>query len=213
MTTLAPRAGTEVPLTFAKEGTGTLYYGTHLTYARPLAALRPLDQGFTITRAYGPADAEPGTPPKTTFAAGDLVRVTLRIRVPKERIYVAVSDPFPAGFEPVEGWFRTTASDLAQQASVQEVVVDREAQRGMRGPSWRPWWRSGGFDHIEKHDDRVDLFATRLGEGEHVFSYLVRATTSGEFTAAPTRAEEMYSPEVFGRGKTERVTVVPADEQ
>ncbi|HSN69383.1 MAG TPA: alpha-2-macroglobulin family protein, partial [Thermoanaerobaculia bacterium] len=112
MTTLAPRAGTEVPLTFTKEGAGTLYYGTHLTYARPLAALRPLDQGFTITRAYGAADAEPGTPPKRTFAAGDLVRVTLRIRVPKERIYVAVSDPFPAGFEPVEGWFRTTASDL-----------------------------------------------------------------------------------------------------
>ena len=208
---LAPRAGSEVPLTFTKEGTGTLYYGTHLTYARPLAALVPLDQGFTIERSYAPADAEPGSPPRTSFAAGDLVRVTLRIRVPKERIYVAVSDPFPAGFEPVEGWFRTTASDLAQQSSIQQSLPSREVRGGGRetapGSRWRPWWRSGGFDHIEKHDDRVELFATRLGEGEHVFSYLVRATTSGEFAAAPTRAEEMYSPEVFGRGEVGRVVV------
>ncbi|MCA1732710.1 MAG: hypothetical protein LC732_03810 [Acidobacteria bacterium] len=137
--------------------------------------------------------------------------MTLRIRVPKERIYVAVSDPFPAGFEPVEGWFRTTASDLAQQSSIQQSLPSREIRERGRSmapaSAWRPWWRSGGFDHIEKHDDRVDLFATRLGEGEHVFSYMVRATTSGEFAAAPTRAEEMYSPEVFGRGEVGRVVV------
>ncbi|HEY0592696.1 MAG TPA: hypothetical protein VGF40_13075, partial [Thermoanaerobaculia bacterium] len=209
MARLAARAGAEVPLTFTKEGAGTLYYGTRLTYARPLSALRPLDQGFTIERTYGPAAATEDAAPRTTFAAGDLVRVTLRITVPKERIYVAVSDPIPAGFEPVEGWFRTTATDLARQASVQESRSSREARE--RGPrtesSWRPWWRSGGFDHIEKHDDRVDLFATRLGEGEHVFSYLVRATTSGTFEVAPTRAEEMYSPEVFGRGEVGKVVV------
>ena len=58
---------------------------------------------------------------------------------------------------------------------------------------------NGGFDHVERHDDRVDLFATRLGEGNHEFTYLVRATTAGTFTAAPLRVEEMYVPEIFGR--------------
>ncbi len=29
----------------------------------------------------------------------------------------------------------------------------------------------------------------------------------GTFTAGPPKAEEMYSPEVFGRGATDRVTV------
>ena len=38
---------------------------------------------------------------------------------------------------------------------------------------------SGGFDHVESHDDQVRLFATRLGEGHHEFSYIVRATTAG----------------------------------
>jgi uncharacterized protein YfaS (alpha-2-macroglobulin family) len=45
----------------------------------------------------------------------------------------------------------------------------------------------------------VLLFATRLSEGRHTFSYLVRATTAGTFQTAPARAEEMYTPEVFGR--------------
>ena len=43
------------------------------------------------------------------------------------------------------------------------------------------------------------FFATRLSEGRHEFSYLVRATTAGTFTAAGTLAEEMYAPEINGR--------------
>jgi uncharacterized protein YfaS (alpha-2-macroglobulin family) len=61
------------------------------------------------------------------------------------------------------------------------------------------WWMNGGFDHTERHDDRVQLFATRLSEGTHVYSYVARATTSGTFRTAPARAEEMYTPEIFGR--------------
>lgn len=34
-----------------------------------------------------------------------------------------------------------------------------------------------------------------------------RATTPGTFTAGPPKAEEMYSPEVFGRGATDQVVV------
>jgi penicillin-binding protein 1C len=48
----------------------------------------------------------------------------------------------------------------------------------------------------------VLLFATRLSEGSHEFSYIVRATTTGTFRTAPTHAEEMYEPEVFGRTAT-----------
>jgi hypothetical protein len=42
-----------------------------------------------------------------------------------------------------------------------------------------------------------------------VFSYLVRATTAGRFTAAPARAEEMYEPEVFGRTAATILEVQP----
>ena len=63
-----------------------------------------------------------------------------------------------------------------------------------------PWgFLRGGFNHVEKYDDRVQLFATRLAEGRHEFSYLVRATTTGTFRVAGTTAEQMYAPEVKGR--------------
>jgi uncharacterized protein YfaS (alpha-2-macroglobulin family) len=71
------------------------------------------------------------------------------------------------------------------------------------------WWQHGGFDHVERHDDRVNLFATRLSEGPHEFSYMVRATTAGTFLTAPTYVEEMYEPEVFGRTASEVVEVKP----
>jgi uncharacterized protein YfaS (alpha-2-macroglobulin family) len=71
------------------------------------------------------------------------------------------------------------------------------------------WSQRGGFDRVERHDDRVLLFATRLAEWEHVFSYVARATTAGAFKTAPAHAEEMYEPEVFGRTRTDFVTVRP----
>jgi uncharacterized protein YfaS (alpha-2-macroglobulin family) len=72
---------------------------------------------------------------------------------------------------------------------------------------WTAWWQRGGFDHVERHDDRVQLFATRLSEGRHEFTYIARATTAGVFVTAPARAEEMYEPEVFGRTKTAVIEV------
>ena len=62
---------------------------------------------------------------------------------------------------------------------------------------------------VGRHFERVLLFATRLSEGEHNFTYVARATTSGTFRTAPTHAEEMYEPEVFGRTGSAVVTVQP----
>jgi uncharacterized protein YfaS (alpha-2-macroglobulin family) len=165
-------------VTFEKQGAGSLFYLMRLRYV-PLGLLHdPLDQGFAIERKYS----------QETFKAGDLIKVTLKIRNTKERRFVAVVDPIPAGTEPVESWFSTTASDLAEQQRKNES-----------GGDWMSWWQHGGFDHVERHDDHVSLFATRLGEGTHEFSYMVRATTAGHFVAAPAHVEEMYEPEVFGR--------------
>ena len=184
--------GQQLPVAITREGTGTLYYMMRLRYAANVIHHDALNQGFEIERTYAP---ESGGNPGTSFKAGDLINVTLRIRNTKERRYVAITDPIPAGTEPVDAWFATTASALVEQ--------QYQSQRS----TWWAWWERGGFDHVERHDDRVDLFATRLGPGEHVFTYLVRATTAGTFIASPTHAEEMYEPEVFGRTATSVVEV------
>jgi uncharacterized protein YfaS (alpha-2-macroglobulin family) len=58
-------------------------------------------------------------------------------------------------------------------------------------------------------DDRVLVFATRLSEGVHEFSYIARATTAGSFRTAPAHAEEMYEPAIFGRTGTAVIEVRP----
>ncbi|HYC61606.1 MAG TPA: alpha-2-macroglobulin family protein [Thermoanaerobaculia bacterium] len=184
-------AGQQMPVVFTRDGVGTLYYMLRLRYAANVTHHQPLDRGFHLERTYSMDDQ----PASTSFKAGDLITVTLRIRNTKERRYVAVTDPIPAGTEPVETWFATTATALV------------EAQQNNQTSSSWAWWERGGFDHIERHDDRVNVFATRLGEGDHTFTYLVRATTAGTFIAAPTHAEEMYEPEVFGRTATTVVEV------
>jgi alpha-2-macroglobulin len=185
-------AGSKLPVTFTREGTGTLYYMMRLRYTLELGRYQPLDQGFKVERAYF---VDGTTTPVTSFKAGDVIRVNLRIRATKERRFVAVTDPIPAGTEPVETWFATTATELVEQ------------QQQMQGGDGWAWWLRGGFDHVERHDDRVNLFATRLSEGTHDFAYLVRATTAGTFITAPTHVEEMYEPEVFGRTGTVTVEV------
>jgi len=196
----AASAGTGIPLTFTRAGEGTLFYTARLRYAVDALYQDGLDSGFHIERRYEPYIENGSRPTATTYAAGDLVRVTLTFRLTKERRYVAATDPLPAGFEAVETWFATTARDLAAQQ-------DRQTNNGGDAQDWRNWWRYSGFDHVERHDDRIQLFATRLAEGVHEFSYIVRATTAGTFRTAPARAEEMYEPEVFGRTATTVIEV------
>jgi uncharacterized protein YfaS (alpha-2-macroglobulin family) len=193
----AGQPGTARPLTFSREGTGTLFYTARLRYAADTLFHEGLDAGFAIERSYAPFLENGTAPAATSYKAGDLVRVTLTFNLTKERRFVAVTDPLPAGFEPVESWFATTAASLAAQQDDQGEV-DRD---------WFAWWQRGGFDHVQRYDNRVNLFATRLSEGRHEFSYIVRATTAGTFRTAPARAEEMYEPEVFGRTATAVIEV------
>lgn len=194
----APSGGA-LPLSFEKKGKGTLHYTARLQYASAELPQAGLDQGFRIERAFLPAGEKTAAASGNAYKAGELVRVTLTFQLPKERRYVAVTDPLPAGFEPVESYFATTASDLARE--------QRDQEDGPR--DWTEQWARGGFDHVERHDDRVLLFATRLSEGRHTFSYVVRATTAGAFRTAPARGEEMYEPEVFGRSASDVVEVKP----
>jgi uncharacterized protein YfaS (alpha-2-macroglobulin family) len=198
----AGAAGTTHPLTFTREGTGTLYYTARLRYAADTLFQEGLDAGFRIERRYEPFAETGSRPAATAYQAGDLVRVTLTFRLTKERRFVAVTDPLPAGLEAVESWFATTAGDLRAQQDRQSSERGGDDERG-----WQSWWRGGGFDHVERHDDRIQLFATRLSEGVHTFSYIARAMTAGTFRTAPARAEEMYTPEVFGRTATTTIEI------
>jgi uncharacterized protein YfaS (alpha-2-macroglobulin family) len=46
-----------------------------------------------------------------------------------------------------------------------------------------------------------------LWEGVYTYDYVARATTPGTFVTPPTKAEEMYAPDVFGRSSSDLVII------
>jgi uncharacterized protein YfaS (alpha-2-macroglobulin family) len=182
-----------VPLTVKATGLGTLFWSARLRYEPATKNLKALDAGFAVERTYLPyaGPASKTVNGVSTFAAGDLVRVSLKVRTAQNRRNVVIDDPIPAGLEPLDARLSSTSQN---EVSGGAAVVD--------GSSF-------GIDHVEIQDNRVLLFATGLEPGTFTYTYVARATAPGTFIAAPTQAEEMYRPEIFGRTATATMVITP----
>jgi uncharacterized protein YfaS (alpha-2-macroglobulin family) len=190
-------AGTTSDLVISKEGAGRLYYRIGLRYAPSSLRLAAADHGFVVERAYegvdDPADVRRDADGAWRIRAGSRVRVRLTMVAPARRYHVALVDPLPAGLEAQNPALATTGA--------LPPAPEDEAAR-----PW-PWWNRSWFEHQNLRDERVEAFTTLLWEGVHRYSYVARATTPGRFVVPPSKAEEMYHPETFGRGATDVVVV------
>ena len=88
------------------------------------------------------------------------------------------------------------------------------AVRGLRVGSADPgrpepysWWWGPWYQHQNLRDHQAEAFTTLLWDGVYNYTYTARATTPGQFVVPPAKAEEMYSPEVFGRSGSDVVVV------
>ena len=185
-------------LTLSKEGEGRLYYRIGMNYSPTNLQLKAADHGFTVTRVYEAIDnpndvlrLEDGT---WRIKAGARVRVRVTMVAPARRYHVALVDPLPAGFE-------TLNPELAITGRIPQDPDDQAPG------DWRSYWRRQWFEHQNMRDERVEAFTSMLWEGVYNYSYVARATTPGVFVVPPSKAEEMYHPETFGRGATDRVIV------
>jgi len=185
-------------VTIGKEGEGRVYFRAGLRYAPRALELPPLEAGFAVSRRYDavddPADVRQDSAGGWHVRAGARVRVTLTLTAPSRRLHVALVDPLPAGFEPVNA----------------ELQGARPAPPGpddAPAGDWEWWWQRYWYEHQNLRDQRAEAFTSLLRAGTYTWSYLARATTPGSFVAPPPHAEEMYSPETFGRGASDRVTV------
>jgi uncharacterized protein YfaS (alpha-2-macroglobulin family) len=180
-------AGKELPLAVRKDGDGTLYYTARMTYA-PGQKLEARDEGISVLKHLESLDGKS----VQTVKAGSLVVVAVDVVMPQEGLFIVVDDPLPAGFEAVNPSFLTESEEQLRKLD----KIDEGDER---------WWE--GFHHVEMRDDRVLLFADSLTAGLHTHRYLARALTFGTFLAPGTKVEEMYSPEVFGRGAEQTVAI------
>jgi alpha-2-macroglobulin len=186
-------------LIVSKEGTGRLYYRVGLTYAPSALTSEPRDRGFVVTRTYeavdNPSDVSRDANGVWHVKAGANVRVKLTMVAESQRTHVALIDPVPAGFEIVNPSLATSPSVKA------ETPIETSK------PSDTRWWYGTWFDHQNRRDEQAEAFASFLPAGTYDYSYVARATTPGSFVVPPTKAEQIYEPETFGRSASTTVVV------
>ena len=182
---------------------GRLYYGLNLRYVTPAAGIEALNRGFAVSHRYSLLD-DPETP-ITSAAPGDVVRVTVTVIAPADRLFVQVRDFLPAGLEPIDPQLRIVSPYLREQLEEDR----RDARQASAPPYYAPWyrWYYSPWDQVDLRDDRLVLQASRLPQGVHEYVYYARATSPGDFFVAPAHAEETYFPEVFGRSDSSRFTI------
>src|SRR5262249_6108414 len=153
------------------------------------------EHGFTVQRVYEAIDKADDVRRDAEgtwhIKAGARVRVRLSMVAPSRRYHVALVDPIPAGLEAMN-------PELAVTGSIPQDPKDATT-------GW--WWRRVWYEHQNMRDERVEAFASLLWDGVYNYSYVARATTPGMFIVPPSKAEEMYHPETFGRSSTDRVVV------
>lgn len=178
-------------LVIVPEG-GPVRYTARLVYAPRAPRTDSVSEGLAIHRTYerqktpSPGSAGLSTPSSLEAAAGEMVKVTLHVAVPKALAHAVVDDALPAGLEAV---------------NLNLATEKRNAHNGGGA--------TGPFTHRELRDDRVVLYAPKLAPGVYRHTYYARATTPGRYHAPSVRAEGMYAPERVAISPATTLTIVP----
>jgi uncharacterized protein YfaS (alpha-2-macroglobulin family) len=168
-------------LRFEKQGAGTLYYQARLQYAPLRGPTAPVMAGLEVNRRCQGVHDQAGA---QGLRVGGWVRCEVEVISPSPRSFVAIELPIAGGFE----------------------VADPR----MKGaPRWVRQEPSSASTERAFYPDRVVHFVDRLKAKVHRWSYLAKLTTAGDFALPPARAEEMYSPETYGRTASESVHIDP----
>lgn len=187
----------QTDLIMAKEGQGRLYYRLGLKYAPKSLRLEPFDCGFEVVRTYegadNPEDVKRLSDGTWQFKLGSRIKCKTTMVAPSRRYHVALVNPLPAGIESLNPALKVT----------EELPESEQPKRDT--PFW--WWWGPWYEHSNLRDERAEAFATYVPCGVYEYNFFARATTPGTFIVPPAKAEEMYSPEVFGRSSSDVVVV------
>jgi len=177
----------ERPLFLRKNGKGTLL-------VRVKAAMYPtkfqtfaISQGLSLTRTYTRLKDNGQPDPDAPLRVGDLVRVSLKLDVPKPTSYLAIEDGLPACLEPVNLRLRTQRSNASTKSN---------------------WF----INHQVLRKDRAVFYVNQIGKGVQRFEYLARVRAAGQSTAPAAKAEAMYDPDTIGLSASQHIVTLPLNE-
>ncbi|CAF1370238.1 unnamed protein product [Adineta steineri] len=183
-------------LIMQKDGNGRLYYRIALNYASSSLQSDAVNYGFKIERIYmaidDPAHVQKHSDGIWKFKLGEKVKVILTMTVTQRRYHIALVDYLPAGCEPLNTQLKGTLTG----------DIESSVTRSNRNNCYFGW-----TEHENLRDERAEAFRSLLWPGVYEWSYIMRTTCAGTFIVPPAKAEEMYSPENFGRCATEKAII------
>ena len=199
-------AGKHAQLVLNKQGPGRLYYSARLAYDLKIDTPSRINAGIEIRREYSIKQNGKWVllSSPMQIKRGELVRVDLYVSLPTARHFVVVNDPVPGGLE-------TVNTDLATASTL-------DAEAGKFKAAEQSWWFHfsnwtyygryfWSFYHKELRHDSARFYADYLPAGNYHLSYTAQAIAVGNFVVMPVSAEEMYDPDVYGKGMTMRLHV------
>ncbi|MCL2182299.1 MAG: MG2 domain-containing protein [Chitinispirillia bacterium] len=119
-----------------------------------------------------------------TFNPGDIAEEHVQVVNSEARLFVAVSVPIAACFEPLNPRLNNAPADARP--------ANKSTKEG---------------DYSAFYDDRVVYFFEKMDAGTYDFYFRTRAITEGDFSHPPARAEMMYQMGVYGSSAGSRIAV------
>ena len=202
--------GRESEVKISRQGTGRYYHATRLFYSTKELTRERVNSGIDVRREYSveKGDSWRIVDADDELKLGDLVKVDLFLSLPAARNFVVVDDAVPGGLEPVN----------TQLATASRIDADKGSYTFAKTSFWyerRDWfnygWSRWSFYHKELRHDSVRFYSEYLPPGNYHLSYVAQVIAPGNFDIMPARAEEMYDPDVYGKGKPSKFLVRQAD--
>ncbi len=194
-------------LSIKHSGVGRLYYQTRLQFSKLGEQLQRENAGMDIRRERSVFrdDKWQLINPGDQIHRGETIRTDLFFSTPVERNFVAVRDPVPGGLEPVNPELATDGASLKLEQLNQPASGSYFFEKTRwQGLTYSPW----GFYHQQLGHDAVTFYSDYIEKGEYHLSYLAQAIATGEFIDQPVHAEEMYHPDVYGKGRSGKLLIV-----
>ncbi len=158
-------------LRIAHEGSGNPWATVTSLAAIPLK--QPFSSGYTIKKTLIPMEQKT----KGLWSKGDVIRVRLELESQADRTWVVVSDPIPGGA-------MILGSGLGRDSS---LLSGSEQEQGRAWETFR-----------ERSFEALRVYFEWVPKGKWSVEYTIRLNNEGVFYLPETRAEALYSPEMFG---------------
>jgi hypothetical protein len=190
-------------------GRGRAYYAVRLFFSPGSLDPRRVNAGIDVRKELSVRrdDRWVRLAPSMATELGELVRVDLYLDLPAARNFVVVDDPVPGGLEPINTDLATASTVDAAQAG---PVLGPNAYYH-RFDDWRFFgYARWSFHHREPRHDAYRFYSEYLPPGRYHLSYVAQAIAPGTYSVLPVHAEEMYDPDLFGRGAPFELTIEEA---